>query len=173
MDFAFYKNTAAYYLAMGPKKGRRVRKIEVPTHSVPEFELGDTAANIKRGREEREVSEREEAQQQQQREEETREEESYSQEEGQPEKRHRRERNDTETEAAGGEMGPSQSRYKKGHMTNVYLTDFDVEATVNFVKDHKELYDKTSEHFKDKAGKESLWEEFARSHKLSVKVCKT
>ena len=25
---------------MGPKKGRRVRKIEVPTDTVPEFELG-------------------------------------------------------------------------------------------------------------------------------------
>ena len=43
------------------------------------------------------------------------------------------------------------------HMTNVYLTDSD----------------KTSEHFKDKARKESLWEEFARSRKLSVKECKT
>ena len=36
----------AYYLTMGPKKGRRVRKIEVPTDSVPEFELGDTVADI-------------------------------------------------------------------------------------------------------------------------------
>ena len=36
----FYRNTAAYYLTMGPKKGRRVRKIQVPTDSVPEFELG-------------------------------------------------------------------------------------------------------------------------------------
>ena len=33
---------------MGPKKAREVRKIEVPTDSVPEFELGDTAAE-KRG----------------------------------------------------------------------------------------------------------------------------
>ena len=31
---------------MGPKKGRRVRKIEGPTDSVPEFELGDTGADI-------------------------------------------------------------------------------------------------------------------------------
>ena len=45
---------------MGPKKGRRVRKIEVPTDSVPEFELGDTEADIKRRREEREAREREE-----------------------------------------------------------------------------------------------------------------
>ena len=28
---------------MGPKKGRRVRKIDVPTDTPTEFELGDTA----------------------------------------------------------------------------------------------------------------------------------
>ena len=66
-----------------------------------------------------------------------------------------------------------QSCYKKGHITNLYLTDSDEEAIVDFVKDHKEFYDKTSEHFKGQARKESLWEEFTRSHKLSVKVCKT
>ena len=37
------------------------------------------------------------------------------------------------------------------------------------VKDHK---DKTSEHFKDKARKEFIWEQLAKSRKLSVKVCK-
>ena len=31
---------------MYPKKGTRVRKIEVPTDRVPEFELGDTAADV-------------------------------------------------------------------------------------------------------------------------------
>ena len=35
------------------------------------------------------------------------------------------------------------------------------------------LYDKINEHFKDKARKECLWERFANSHKLSVKVYKT
>ena len=45
---------------MGNKKGRRGRKIEVPTHSVPEFELDDTVADIQRRREERETREREE-----------------------------------------------------------------------------------------------------------------
>ena len=39
---------------MGPKKGRRnVKKIEVPTDTSTEFELGDTAADIQRRREER------------------------------------------------------------------------------------------------------------------------
>ena len=98
---------------------------------------------------------------------------SPSQEEGHPEKRPRTERSDTETEAAGGEAGPSQSHYKKGHMTNVYLTDSDEEGIVDVVNDHEELYDKTSEHFKDKTRKEFLWEQFNKSRKLSVKVCKT
>ena len=44
---------------MGPKKGRRVRKIKDPT--VPKFELGDTAADIQRRREEREARVMEEA----------------------------------------------------------------------------------------------------------------
>ena len=79
---------------------------------------------------------------------------------------------DTETEA-GGEVGGSQSQYKKGHMTNIYLTDSDEEAIVDFVKGHKELYNKSNEHFKDKARKECIWERFANSHKLSVKVCNT
>ena len=67
--------------------------------------------------------------------------------------RPRREGSDTETEAAGGEAGTSQSRYKKGHMTNIYLTDSDKEALLDFLKDYEELYDKINEHFKDKARK--------------------
>ena len=39
------------------------------------------------------------------------------------------------------------------------------------MKDPEELYDKTSEHFKDKVRK-FLWEQFAKNRKLSVKVCK-
>ena len=57
----------------------------------------------------------------------------------------------TVTEATGVEAGTSQSGFKKGHMTNIYVTDSDEEAIVDFVKDHEELYDKTSEHFKDKS----------------------
>ena len=88
----------------------------------------------------------------------------------------RTERSDTKIEReGGGEAGTvqSQSRHKKGDMTNIYVTDSDEEAIVNFVKDHEELYDKTSEQFKDKAGKECLWERFTSTHRLSVKVCKT
>ena len=100
--------------------------------------------------------------------EEARVEEKHSQNEGIAEKRLRTERSDTETEA-GGEAGPSESQYKKGHMT----TDSDKQAIVYFVKDHKELYDKTNEHFKDKARKKCFWEQFDNSSKLSSKVCKT
>ena len=39
-------------------------------------------------------------------------------------------------------LKPSQSHYKNRHMTNVYLSDSDEEAIVNFVKEHEELYDK-------------------------------
>ena len=44
---------------------------------------------------------------------------------------------------------------------------------MDFVKDHKELYDKTNEHFKDKARKDGFRETFTNSHNLSVKLCKT
>ena len=42
-------------------------------------------------------------------------------------------------------------------MTNIYLTDSDEETSLDFVKDHKKLYNKTSEHSMDKARKEFLW----------------
>ena len=58
-------------------------------------------------------------------------------------------------------------------MTNIYLTDSDKEAIMDFAKDHKESYNKTNEHFKDKTRKECLWQRFTNSHKLSVKVQKT
>ena len=58
-------------------------------------------------------------------------------------------------------------------MTNIYLADSDEEVIVDFVKGHEALYTKTNKHFKDKTRKECLWERFANSRKLSVKVCKT
>ena len=61
------------------------------------------------------------------------------QDEGVAENRPMTQTSDTETEAAGGEAVASQSCYKKGHMTNIYLTDPDEEAIVNFVKDHEDL----------------------------------
>ena len=80
--------------------------------------------------------EREEAQKQQQREEEARAGENTCK------------KSDTNTEA-GGEAGTSQSQYKKVYISNIYLTDSDEEAIVDFVKDHRELYDKNDKHFKD------------------------
>ena len=69
--------------------------------------------------------------------------------------RPRTERSEMNTEG-GGETGTStqfQSRCKKGHMTNIYLTDSDKEVIVYFVKDH-ELYGKINKNFKDKARKD-------------------
>ena len=84
-------------------------------------------------------------------------EESLSQTDRYPEKRPGTEQSDTETEAAGGEAGTSsQSCYKKGHMTNIFLTDSAEEAIADFVKGHKELYNQTNEHFRDKERKECL-----------------
>ena len=90
-------------------------------------------------------------------------------EEGVAEKRARTRRSESEMDTEGGgeaNTSQSQSRDKKGHMMNSYITDSDEEAIVDFVKDHEELYDKTSKHFKDKARKDCLWERFTRSRKL-------
>ena len=56
-------------------------------------------------------------------------------------------------------------------MTNIYLIDSDKETIVDFVKDHGELYNKTNEHFKDKARKEYLWEQFVNCWFESKRTC--
>ena len=43
---------------------------------------------------------------------------------------------------------------------------------MDFVKNNQELYDKTNEHFKDKARKECLWERFASSRKCMSKCAR-
>ena len=48
-------------------RGRR-RKIEVPTDTQPQFELGDTAEDIERRREREEIEERERQEQERERE---------------------------------------------------------------------------------------------------------
>ena len=58
-------------------------------------------------------------------------------------------------------------------MTSIYLIDSDEESIVDFVNDQEELNNKTNNTFKDKARKDSLWERFASSHNLSVKMWKT
>ena len=49
--------------------------------------------------------------------------------------------------------GPGQ---KEVTLKQRAITNSDEEAIVDFVKGHEELYDKTSEHFKDKARRVSL-----------------
>ena len=62
------------------------------------------------------------------------------------EKRPRTERSESEMDIeGGGEVSPTtefQSKCKKGHMTNIYLTVSD-EAFVDLVKDHEELNNET------------------------------
>ena len=151
-------------LLLEKKKGkwirRRLRKIEVPADTPPEFELG-TQCQIEA---------------QKQRKEAMREESTHSAEAGVAEKRARTDKSDTEIDTGGGiEVGTFHlpSWHKKGHMTNIYLTDSNEEAIGDLVKDHEESYDKTNEHFKEKVRKTCLWKRFANSRKLSVKVCKT
>ena len=52
------------------------------------------------------------------------------------------------------------------------MSDSDEEAIVEFVKQHKELYDKTNDSFKDKQKEEGLWEQLAATRNLPVKTVK-
>ena len=57
-------------------------------------------------------------------------------------------------------------------MKSIFLSNSDEEAIVEFVKQHKELYDKTNNSFKDKQKKERLWESLAATWNLPVKTVK-
>ena len=57
-------------------------------------------------------------------------------------------------------------------MKSIFLSDSEEEAIVEFVKQHKELYDKTHKKFKDKHRKGGLWERVAASRNLSVNTVK-
>ena len=125
-------------------RGRR-RKIEVPTDTQPQFELGDTAEDIERRRREREERDERERREQEERD---RERERDRREESQ-ERGEKRVQTDTDTDVES-----TQSRQKKGQMKSNFLSDSDVEAIVELVKQHEELYDKTNYSFKDKQKKE-------------------
>ena len=66
-----------------------------------------------------------------------------------PERGEKRVRTDTDTDVES-----TQSRQKKGQMKSIFLSDSDEEAIMEFVKQHKELYDKINDSFKDKQMKE-------------------
>ena len=87
-------------------------KIEIPTDTPTEFELGDTAADIQKGGEERERGEKEEAEKQH------------------AEERERKEARRSETPQRREWLKRDQSRFKKEKITNIYLTDSDEEAIV-------------------------------------------
>ena len=141
----------------------RRRKIEVPTDTQPQLESGDIAEDIERRREREERDERERTEQEERDrggiEREKREE---SQERGE-----KRARTDMDTDVES-----TPSRRKKGQMKSIFLSDSDEEAIVEFVKQHKELYDKTNDSFKDKQKKERLWESLAATRNLPVRTVK-
>ena len=78
------------------------------------------------------------------------------------ERREKRVQTDTDTDVES-----TQSR-QKGQMKSIFLSDSDEEAIVEFVKQHKELYDKTNDSFKDKQKKEGLASSY---QKLACQDC--
>ena len=84
-------------------------------------------------------------------------------EEERQEKRQRIERSESDKELeALWETSQSSSQLHKEKMTNISLSDSDEEVIVDFVKEHKELYNKINKLFKNKVRKDSLWEIFAK-----------
>ena len=65
----------------------------------------------------------------------------------------------------------TQSR-QNGQMKSIFPSDSDEEPIVEFVKQYKELYDKTNDSFKDKQKKERLWEQLAGTRNLPIKSVK-
>ena len=57
-------------------------------------------------------------------------------------------------------------------MKSIFLSDSDEEAIVEFVKQHKELFDKTRQKSKNKQRKEGLWERLVASRNLTVNTFK-
>ena len=118
-------------------RGRR-RKIEVPRDTQPQFELGDTAADIQKKRREREE----------------RDERKRIKQEERDKERMERERGKRAQKEERGDVESTQSRQKKGQMKSILLSGSDEEDIVEFVKQYKELYDTTNDSFKDKQKKE-------------------
>ena len=65
------------------------------------------------------------------------------------ERREKRPLTDTDTDVES-----TLSRQKEGKIKSIFLSDSDEEAIMEFLKQHKELYDKTYGKFKDKQRKE-------------------
>ena len=120
-------------------RGRR-RKIEVPRDTQPRFELGDTAEDIERR------GEREERDERERREQEERERQRIERERREDSKKRTEKRPQTDTDT---DVKSIQSR-QKGQIKSIFLSDSDKEAIMEFIKQHKEHYDKTNDKFKDK-----------------------
>ena len=57
-------------------------------------------------------------------------------------------------------------------MKSIFLSDSDEEAIVEFIKQHKDLYDNTNNSLKYKQKKEQLWEQLSATRNLPVKTVK-
>ena len=116
------------------KLGRRMRKMGIPTETHTKFELGDTAADtVEEGGRATETEGGTQGG-------------NYTlhTEEGVAETLAKTDKSDTEMDTkGGGEVGTSQSqsRHKKGQVTNIYLTDSDEEASNEQSKEGMSLGD--------------------------------
>ena len=104
--FLLFKTSCTIDRLISLPKGRR-RKIEVPTDTQPQFDLGDTAADIERRRREREERDEREKIEQEERDRERMERER----EESPERGEKRVGTETDTDVES-----TQSRQKKGQM---------------------------------------------------------
>ena len=121
---------------MGPKTSRKsLRKMEVPKDTSRDFELKDTAADIQRGRGEREYWGKDHRETTEEGAGEGGRQEGRNSTVAVAKKRPRTERSKSEIDTEGGEARRTstecQSRSKKGHKTNIYLTDSDEKAIVD------------------------------------------
>ena len=139
---------------MGPKKGRRVRKIKVPTDRVPQLgrHWGTLwqifTRGVRRGRQEIGRNKPRDRGKMGSGGRRTQEWRKHTHKRRELEKkRSRTEKTDTESKA----VTSLQSHYKKGDMINIYRTDSDEEAIFDFDKD------------KDKARMECIRERFPNS----------
>ena len=58
-------------------------------------------------------------------------------------------------------------------MKSIFLSDSDEEVIVEFIEQHKELYDKTNDSFElQRQADERLWEQLAATRNLPIKTVK-
>ena len=120
------------------RRGRR-RKIEVPTDSQPQFELGDTTEAIETRREKERLERRRQGKNRR-----------GGRQRGQKERgwkgpsswKRLRKGEKSDLAQTDTDVESTQPTQKKGQMKSNFLGDSDEKAIVEFIKQHKELYNK-------------------------------